>query len=150
LHDALPIFAGLPLAGRFAVVPQGNTALADVFTARGFDIIVNPDPGQGLSSSLGLGAGMAAAHGVDALLLCLGDMPFVTRQHLSRLIAMAGPEPVATRCGAVVSPPAIFPATALAGLKALEGDSGARSLLTGAQLVDADPAEVRDIDVVAD
>lgn len=142
--------AGLPFAHRFAVVPTGNSERGRIFASRGFDLIQNPDPGQGLSSSLALGAGMAAALGADALLLCLADMPFITRSHLSLLIGAAGEKPVATAHDGVRSPPAIFPAAMFADLMAMTGDRGARPLLEAAFAIEADAALVRDIDTPAD
>lgn len=142
---------GLPFGYRFAVVPSGNSPRAEIFASRGFDLIQNPDPGQGLSSSLALGAGMAAALGAEALLLCLADMPFVTRSHLSLLIGAAGGNrAVATEHAGVRSPPAIFPSPMFADLLALSGDRGARPLLETAFTIEADAALVRDIDTTAD
>jgi molybdenum cofactor cytidylyltransferase len=142
--------AAIPFAHRFAVVPTGNEPRAQIFSSRGFDLLQNADPGQGLSSSLALGAGMAAALGASALLLCLADMPFVTRAHLSLLIGTAGDQPVATVHAGVRSPPAIFPSAMFAELMALTGDRGARPLLEAAATIEADAAMVRDIDSMAD
>ena len=75
----------MPFAYRFAVVAAGTSARAELFSNRRFDILINADPGQGISSSLALAASMSAALGVDAMLVCLADMPFVTRAHLSLL-----------------------------------------------------------------
>jgi molybdenum cofactor cytidylyltransferase len=147
---AADILVGLPFAYRFAVVPSGNEARAEIFANRRFDLIPNSDPRQGLSSSLALGAGMAAALGVDGLLLALADMPFVTRSHLSLLIGAAGKGPVATEHNGVKSPPAIFPSEMFADLMALDGDRGARPLLEGAFAIQADAAMVRDIDTLGD
>lgn len=147
---AADILVGLPFAYRFAVIPAGNEARAEIFANRGFDLIQNADPGQGLSSSLALGAGMAAALGAEALLLMLADMPFITRAHLSLLIGAAGKGPVATEHDGVRSPPAIFPSAMYADLMALSGDRGARPLLDGAFAILADAAMVRDIDTMAD
>lgn len=142
--------SGMPFAYRFAIVATGTPRRAELFSNRRFDIVTNPEPGQGLSSSLAIGASLAAALGVDALLVCLADMPFVTRSHLSLLIGAAGVEPVATACAGLRTPPAIFPSSMFADLMALTGDRGAKPLLEGAMTVEADAALVRDIDTMAD
>jgi molybdenum cofactor cytidylyltransferase len=147
IADAL---LGLPFAERFAVVPAGNRRRADLYSARGLDLITNPDPGQGLASSLALGASMAAALGSHALLVCLADMPFVTRAHLALLVGAAGDRPVATVHAGTRTPPAIFPASMFGELMALSGDRGAKPLLEGALVIEADAALVRDIDTVED
>jgi molybdenum cofactor cytidylyltransferase len=142
--------SGMPFAYRFAIVATGTPRRAELFANRRFDIITNPDPAQGLSASLALGASMAAALGVDAMLLCLADMPFVTRAHISLLIGAAGDRPVATVHDGVGSPPAIFPASMFADLMVLTGDRGAKPLLEAALTIEADAGLVRDIDTVAD
>jgi molybdenum cofactor cytidylyltransferase len=140
----------MPFGYRFAVVPTNTDRRAELFTNRRFDVIANADPGQGLSSSLALGAGMAAALGAEAMLLCLADMPFVTRAHISMLVGAAGDRPVATEASGVRSPPAIFPSSMYADLMALEGDRGAKPFLESAFAIEVDPAMVRDIDTMAD
>lgn len=142
--------AGMPFGYRFAVVPTNADRRAELFANRRFDIIANADPGQGLSSSLALGAGMAAALGAEAMLLCLADMPFITRAHISLLVGAAGDRPVATEHMGVRSPPAIFPAAMFADLMALEGDRGAKPLLESAFAIEVDAELVRDIDTTAD
>ena len=142
--------SGMPFAHRFAIVPAGNDRRAELFTNRRFDTIANSDPSEGLSSSLALGAGMAAALGAEAMLLALADMPFVTRAHISLLIGAAGDRAVATQHMGVRSPPAIFPSSMYADLMALTGDRGAKPLLEAAVTLEADAALVRDIDTMAD
>lgn len=147
---AADVIAGLPFAHRFAVVPVGNRQRATIYVSRGFDLIPNPDPEQGLSSSIALAAGVAAALGAQALLLCLADMPFITRAHLALLVGAAGTEPVTTVNAGVRSPPAIFPSAMFADLMALSGDRGARPLLDAAITVEAEAGLVRDIDTPSD
>jgi molybdenum cofactor cytidylyltransferase len=142
--------SGMPFAHRFAVVAAGNDRRAELFTNRRFDIITNSDPGEGLSSSLALGASMAAALGAEAMLLALADMPFVTRAHISLLVGAAGDRAVATEHMGVRSPPAIFPASMFADLMALTGDRGAKPLLDAAFTIEAEASLVRDIDTMAD
>ena len=124
--------AGIPFAHRIAIVPAGNDARAEIFADRSFDIVINPDPGQGLASSLALGAGMAAALGAEAVLVCLADMPFVTREHLEAADRRAGISPRPPRTPVSGRPPAIFPSSMFADLMSLTGDRGAKPLLEAA------------------
>lgn len=142
--------SGMPFAFRFAVVAGNTPRRAEIFTNRRFDLITNADPGQGLSSSLALAASMAAALGVDALLVCLADMPYVTRAHIALMVGAAGDRPVATAHAGINSPPAIFPAALFADLMVLEGDNGAKPLLRDAYSIEASAELVRDIDTMAD
>jgi molybdenum cofactor cytidylyltransferase len=142
--------SGMPFGYRFAVVAGNTPRRAEIFTNRRFDLITNADPGQGISSSLALAASMAAALGVDALLVCLADMPFVTRAHLALLIGAAGDRPIATVHAGIRTPPAIFPASMFGDLMVLTGDKGAKPLLEDAHTVEAAAELVRDIDTMAD
>ena len=119
------------------------------FASDGWDIVTNADYRDGLSTSIR--QGVAAAHRSTCVVLILGDMPFVTADHLALLARGEGV--IFTRhpdgrpgC------PAAFPAEAFARLKTLEGDRGAASLdFPGARLVDpADRGMLADIDTPAD
>jgi molybdenum cofactor cytidylyltransferase len=140
--------ASLPVASRVAVCPAGS-ARRELYERSGFEIVENPHPEQGMGTSLALGARRAIALDADALLVCLADMPFVTRAHLLALLSVEGAA-VATECAGVRTPPAIFVRALLPDLATLTGDRGARGLLRGAATVVADAALVRDFDTPDD
>ncbi|MCK2095278.1 NTP transferase domain-containing protein [Thauera aromatica] len=91
----------------------------------------NPDPAQGMSSSLRVGI-TALADEIDAVVVLLGDMPRITAAHVDRLIeafdpaqpAIIVPEHQGRRGNPVLWPRAFF-----AEMCALTGDQGARGLL---------------------
>lgn len=141
----------LDVAARLAVCPAGDPARAALFRTRGFEIVWNDDPDQGMGRSLALGAAQAETLRASALLVCLADMPLVTTAHLTQILA-AGRDGgiVATEVAGVRMPPALFPRGRFAELMTLEGDRGARALLADAVAVVADAAMVRDIDTRAD
>lgn len=109
--------------------------------ASGWEWVVNPDPGQGLGSSIATVARMAMHRGSEALLVLLADMPLVTGSYLQEMVACTGP--AATNYGAEKpGVPALFPAALLPQLCLLAGDSGALSLLRDLpDLVLLDPPE---------
>lgn len=126
--------AGLDLAARFAVVRRGSAWLAD----EGFSLIEVGDGSQEQSVQ----AGLEAARGHDAVLLALGDMPCVSRQHFERLIAAADERP-ALSCGEDwLGPPW------LARMDWLEAHAGnlREALRERAVRVDAPPGDLVDID----
>lgn len=139
----------LPLTARLAVCPSGNSARRDLFVRHGFEVIDNPQPEDGMGRSLSLGAQRAIALDADAMLVCLADMPFVTRDHLMALLAADGPA-VATECNGTRSPPAVFARELLPQLAVLTGDQGARALIKSAATIIAAPDLVRDFDTPAD
>ncbi len=87
---------------------------------------------SGIASSISCGVG-SAAHTADAVLLLMADQPLITAQHLDALIALwrATPEDiVVSEYAGVQGPPVIFPARCFESLNQLEGDQGARSVLS--------------------
>jgi molybdenum cofactor cytidylyltransferase len=142
--------ATLALAHRLAVCPADNPGRAALFAAHGFEVILNPAPEAGLSSSLALGARRAEGLDADALLVCLADMPFVSAAHLRALMERfsrtAPVRIIASREGGAKTPPVLFGRECLAELTTREGDAGARGLLAAALAVEAPAGMLRDID----
>jgi len=115
----------------------------------GFDVVINDAPGEGQARSIRLGVAHALTCDVDAVLVALGDMPFVTEAHLRALLAADG-DMAASALDGQAMPPALFSRAAAAHLLTLHGDQGARALLTAAVLVSGDVAMLADIDRPSD
>lgn len=141
--------AAMAFSHRLAVCPAGAEDRAALFRSRGFEIIENFDPDEGMGHSLALGARRALELGAEAMIVCLADMPYVTEAHICALLA-ASVDAAATVSGGTKSPPAAFGKSFLPQLARLSGDSGARDLLRHAALVEAEPKLVRDFDTPAD
>lgn len=157
--DGVPL--GLHVATRLAAMKLGwriaicreESPLIESLVERDFDIVINRDPGRGLSSSLALGIERVEAVSADAALVVLADMPFVTPRHFLALMASFDPDqsPVVASSGDnVAMPPALFGRAYFDGLRAMQGDKGGRALFADAKLVPADPAQLRDIDLPED
>ncbi|MGF7163421.1 molybdenum cofactor cytidylyltransferase [Rhodoligotrophos appendicifer] len=88
---------------------------------------------EGLSSSLKSGIA-ALPTGVDAALVCLGDMPFVTASHLDRLIAGFSPSDGRSICVSVSQGkrgnPVLWGADYFSDIQELRGDIGAKHLMS--------------------
>jgi molybdenum cofactor cytidylyltransferase len=140
--------AALDVAHRVAIC-SASADRETLFTAQGFEIVENGEPGRGMASSLALGARRALDLGAARMLVCLADMPFVTAAHL-RLLMAAGGNLVATEAEGVRSPPAVFSHSILSALTQLTGDGGARHLLRDAVVIRATPEMVRDFDLPSD
>lgn len=84
---------------------------------------------QGLSRSLRCGLAAVSAH-VNAVLICLGDMPLITSADINRLIAAFRRSPQPVVCiptfGGTRGNPVIFPRALLSELAELRGDIGAQ------------------------
>jgi len=111
--------------------------------------------GAGMGTSIALAANHASQQGAAQMLLMLADMPFVGEASLRELIATAQ-EHGASAClypDGTMGAPACFAAQHFAVLALLEGDMGARKLLSGAisaKGIAVPPSELRDIDTLGD
>jgi molybdenum cofactor cytidylyltransferase len=146
LHAAV-LCAGLPIAGRVAVVAPDEPALDAPLVGCGFDLVVNPRPESGKDGSLRLGLAAALASGARGILVLLGDMPHVERAHLLALSAAATDERAAISSdGKIVSPPTFFPASI--AQQALDHPDGAvREHLGDAVRIAAPAAMLADYDL---
>lgn len=122
------------------------------FSARGFDVIVNDNQGEGQARSVRLGVAEARRRGAQAVVIALADMPRVTAAQICRLIDAAHGESavVASSDGTNPSPPALFGSMHFAALENLVGDYGARDLIARGHHVVTSPAELVDIDTPDD
>ncbi|MBN8817093.1 MAG: nucleotidyltransferase family protein [Sphingomonas sp.] len=148
-----PLIAWAAAAGRSLPALDhiliGHPGLQAEAAAPGYRLVVNPAPEEGLSTSLRLAAHAARDTRATALLILLADMPFVDPTHLGRLLAAQDEEPdraVFSSAGGVAQPPALFPASLFDAILSSSGDKGAKHLSRQAILIEADRAQLTDID----
>lgn len=116
------------------IVVTGHMEEAVRSALAGLDVsfVRNPDFAEGLSSSLKAGLD-ALPEAVDAVLVCLGDMPAVTPAMLDRLMAAFAPDEgrliAVPTCQGKRGNPVLFSTRFVAELKTLRGDVGARHLI---------------------
>ena len=146
LHTAKRLSA-MTWGQKIAVVQGG---LIQFLSGLGFNILEPAKGVCGLGDNLAVGA--QALGDVDAVLILLADMPFVTRDHADRLIsALSGDKTMAMsgRDGKV-SPPAALLATHFKALQTLSGDEGARRIIMSDKeavaIVEADETVLLDCD----
>lgn len=116
----------------FVVVCQPELAIAISQVDPDARLILNHQPEAGLGRSIALGASAIQASGAEAMLVALADMPFVTPGMLRALIEALSEGVDACACAETdgrVTPPAIFARSCFDRLAALDGDTGARSVL---------------------
>jgi len=112
-------------------------------------LVHNPEPGRGMGRSIALGVGAVDA---DAILLALGDMPFVRPDTLRRLAALDADLARPVYRGRP-GHPVRFGRVHHAALRALDGDRGARALVAEhgfTPLAVDDPGVLRDVDAPDD
>lgn len=139
---------GVPFKKRIAIV--SDTGLD--FAGRGYEVIENEAPTEGLSSSIKLGIAACRECGADAALIALADMPRVTATHIYRLLDYADDLDtiLASSDGRRPRPPALFGKNHFDWLMSLTGDRGAREMILKAHHVIAAANELFDVDTRAD
>ena len=161
--DGRPMLAGavdtvIELAGRDAmtVVLGAHAAhLEPLMRQASAAVAINPDYEQGIASSIRAGLARVPA-GVRGVLIVLADQVAVTAEDLRRLVARWERQPdriVAAQYGETTGAPAIFPSDLFPELAALQGDRGARSLLSrhpGRVVAVPMPSAALDVDTPAD
>lgn len=128
--------------------------LAAAQPQRGF-FVRNDEYESGMAGSIVCGV-RSVAQIADAVMLLMADQPLITADHLTALInrSEAAPEEiVVSEYAGTQGPPVIFPARCFDSLMRLEGDQGARSLLSDRRFsvsaIDFDAAAI-DIDTPGD
>jgi CTP:molybdopterin cytidylyltransferase MocA len=144
---ALQSLCGAALVGVLAAVPPGSPLMQHLL-AHATPVEV-ADHAEGMGRSLATAAACIPAHW-DAVVVALGDMPFVRSETIDRLIGLATPD-------AIVRPrhegrpgnPVLWGRSYFAALAGLRGDEGGRSLLRDREptFVDCDdPGVLFDVD----
>lgn len=143
---------GFDFSARLVVVDPAHIALINQFAALGFTAIANDQTDAGLSRSVSLAAQSAQDSDADALLICLADMPNITSEHIAAMARAFGdaPQVIASSVQCIAMPPALFPRADFARLAALSGGEGAKPMLAGAMLIEADTWSMADVDTVED
>ncbi|MBT5187587.1 MAG: nucleotidyltransferase family protein [Kordiimonadaceae bacterium] len=91
--------------------------------------IHNPDYADGLSTSVRSGID-ALSNDVDGVMICLGDMPYITAENYNMLIAVfEDGKIIAPVTNDKIGNPLIFSSQYFEDFLNLEGDKGARALL---------------------
>lgn len=97
-------------------------------------IVQCADAYKGMSYSIhsGVESILSSCPETDAIVIQLGDQPFISAEMVRRLMVLMQENPgldyVASSCNGVIMPPAVVAVTMFSALMALEGDAGARKL----------------------
>ena len=152
LHAA-DTLAQVPFDRRWVIVADLAHPCVSGWQAAGFEAVCNPEAATGMGTSVALAGNLAAAAGVDQLLIALADMPLVPAGHFAALLEQGRRDGehamIASSEGRTPMPPALFGSARFARLALSQGDSGARAMLVDATLVAAPPGSLTDVDDAA-
>ncbi|MEM6464045.1 MAG: molybdopterin-binding/glycosyltransferase family 2 protein [Pseudomonadota bacterium] len=164
-HKLLAHFDGVPLIRKSCetAIAAGNGAVHVVLGYRGdemktaldglaVNVIDNPDYEEGMAASLRCGVASVAKHAQGALIM-LADMPAIAATHLSAMIGAfrrsGGSAIIRAVSGEVRGNPVILPRETFDALLRLEGDVGARQIISasGLPIIDVDIGDAALLDV---
>ena len=109
---------------------------------------INPEPDEGLASSIRCGITEASSHGVAGAVILPCDQPMLRIAHLHSLVEEQSRVTGSAYAGSI-GVPAYFPVTSFPSLLRLRGDAGARKLLINAHSISAEDLAL-DIDTDQD
>lgn len=124
-HVAASLY-GLPFT--FGAVVARNRAVAGLFRSTRLKPLF-PKKTTTQSESLRAGLKYAESRGASHVLLLLGDMPHVSRQHLKQMLGKISYHPVLSKSAKTTLPPTLIPRKLFRQLSQLHGDKGAGHLL---------------------
>lgn len=149
--------ANIDFLARVAVCPPRSQELRNRLDGR-FVIAPNASPEAGLGVSISVGVRVALQFRPEAILLCLGDMPFVEQPTLERMIRDSWDNPTIDILhagkGDDTRPPAVFRRPCFENLQTLKGEQGAGSLVKRPEFrshgLDIHETELLDVDTAFD
>jgi molybdenum cofactor cytidylyltransferase len=143
---------GLNFGVRFVVADPTHHELIDAFVGLDFTLVANDQSAAGLSHSVSLAVQAVQNTKMQALLICLADMPNVSLEHIAAMVAALGSETrvISSSLEGTPMPPALFPRAQWPRLEILSGGEGAKPLLADAILIEADAWSMADIDTPED
>lgn len=115
---------------RVAVCPSDRPQIGERLINR-FVVAVNKKPKMGLGHSIAVGVNVALQFKPDAILLVMGDMPFVESWILEGVVSRLGGGADIVHSGGAnsVRPPTVFGPACFDQLAALDGDDGAKRII---------------------
>ena len=155
---ALDVLQASSFALRVLVTSADKGYLMEAARERGFAVVVNPAPEQGMSSSVRLGTAHICQTGAyDGILYAVADQPNLKTSTEEQLVKAFEREP-----GCIWAPeaegkrgnPVLFPASLFEELLNVTGDRGGRQVIAAHEdllrTVAVPPEELRDIDTKED
>ncbi len=133
LCRVLDAFEGIGLEGLVVVTGHESERVDKLLGARGIRSVFNPNYKEGVGTSLASGVQSLQGMGLEGVLVGLGDLPGLKREHVASVRAafmQAGGNAIVQPCfDGKRGHPVCFPARCFDPLLALKGDKGARELI---------------------
>ena len=123
------VLANMPALARVAVCPPDRHKVRDALEGP-FIIALNKKPARGIGHSIAVGVQVALQFKPDAIVVCMGDMPFIEAWLVEALVARLGEADI-VHAGPPgrMHPPTAFGAVCFDKLRDLDGDDGAKRII---------------------
>lgn len=155
---ALDVLSEVPFALRVLVTSSDKRYLIQAAQERGFDLVINPAPERGLSSSVRLGTEHILQTGAyDGILYAVADQPNLQAATVQRLMETFTKQPDciwAPEANGKRGNPVLFPASLFPELLKVQGDRGGRQVIAAhlelLRTIEVTQSELMDIDTKED
>lgn len=131
LEHVLDTMAATPLERTVVVLGAHARDVLEAVDLHGAEPVICPDWEEGLAASLR--AGLAAVNGAEAMVVALGDQPFLDPKAVARVIGARGDGTAAVRAtyDGVAGHPVLLEHRLFHRISELTGDRGAAAILAG-------------------
>lgn len=138
LEHPLSAMAASGLDRLVVVLGAHASAILREVDLHGAEPVLCPDWDRGQSASLRAGVAELEGKGAEAIVVALGDQPFLSPRAIAAVLDARGEGAVAVRAtyGGAPAHPVVIERELFAAVGAVQGDEGARGLLTGAAVRD--------------
>ena len=158
LQWSIDLVKSLPVTFRALIVNPQWESIKNSFDANGFEIVVNKDYSEGMSSSLRLCVQQAVHRSLSAVLIFHGDMPFISRASAMAVLNefSKSEEPVVSAFyNGVKGFPTLIDRTLFSRVMKLTQDRGLREIFLKdpsvlRKIEVDDPGVVFDVDTITD
>jgi len=133
LQHVIEATSGLSFKSRYGIVPPHSVRRRHLFESYGYQSIDNINASSGQGSSLALASKTALEGPYDSLCVMLGDMPFVTGEHLRKLLK-SGADKSISQCRDHLMPPMSIKRSVFSEMAGIAAETGAKALFNSANV----------------
>lgn len=154
----LSLYSTFCFSDKVVVLNSSSYELLSISQRYNYKAVINPNPDEGLSSSVRLAMKMiVSVSDPDGIMFAVADMPFTQHVSISKLICLFDKNPDSICLpsnNGVFTKPVIFPRRFYASLLETTGDIGGRNIiksnLLSVKTIQVDQKETIDIDTIDD
>jgi len=147
LQHVIEAASVLPFKSRYGIVPENSVHRRALFESFNCSVIDNIKASLGQGSSLSLAAKTAISGSYDSLIVLLGDMPFITGEHLEKIL-ISGTNKTISQLGDNLMPPIAIKRSMFSEMAAIDPKIGAKAMfkMDNVEKISFSSCQAQDID----